>query len=202
MGIMGNKMVAVVLLGVLLGALAMFMVPPIMFIIGSIGAMIAICFVIAVWKFAPRLYPITVHIYTDKYGGMSHDYTKRGRRIRDKADNYFIELTNGDRIKDPGRKWAIDGDASPVLNVYTSDYKIFHPFEMEKVTEGFKANLVNANDKQWIADQYRINKRITDKPMSPTMEKLLMVMPVIIVCIMCGLIFLMFSMGITTLCGG
>ena len=192
-----NQWITVVLVGILVSAMGMLLVDAIIFILIMIGALMTLSFVVAVWKFGQKMYPITVNIFTDKRGGIEFDYSKRAKRIK-KGDNkkYFLSLTSGEEIPDPGRKFQITGDAGVIYNLYTNNYMDFSPFEMviNKETKEYKNSLVPIADRQWIADQLRINKRITNKP-NPMMERFMLVAPILVVCIFCGLTYLLFAMG-------
>jgi hypothetical protein len=198
---MVNAWVLPILLMVGVGVMGFCTLPEIVFIIALMGAMVAACFAVGIWKMGQRKYPINVHIYVDKFNGISCDYSKGGYRTRDKKTNkYFIVLTSGDKIADPGREWEVSSSGGGrVLNLYTNDYVGFHPFKFTADKEVLEAVCIPSDYRQWLADQFRINKRVTEK-----FDKWAKIFPwisIIIVAIACGLMFLFTGMGISTMCG-
>ncbi len=199
-----NQWMLAVTVGILLGAMFFLFSPLSWFILGLTGAMITLSYVISIWKLGKRSFPITVNVFTDKRGGIEFDYSKRARRVRQKGEGekYFLELTTGEKVPDPGRQHQITGDAGVLYNLYTNDYRVFFPFGMKvnKDMKEFEQALIPVQERQWIADQYRINKRLTNKP-NPLMEKIMLIAPILIVCIFCGLTWMLFAMGMRTMCG-
>jgi hypothetical protein len=172
------------------------------FLVGSLGAMCSIAGIVAIWKMGKKKYPVMVHIYVDRFGGITCDSSISGFRKRDKKTNKsFIQLVNGDKIADPGREWEISNSGGGrILNFYTDDYTVFHPFKFIVDKNEMKGFIIPSDQRQWLADQFRINKRVTEK-----WDKLTKIMPfiaIIITAVACGIMFLLAGMGIGSMTGG
>jgi hypothetical protein len=199
---MANAWIVPMMFAVCISFMAYYFMPFGIFLVGMLGAMSAIAGVVAIWKIGGKKYPITVHIYVDRFDGITCDSTGRGFRKRDRKTNKsFIQLVDGSKIADPGKEWEISNSGGGrILNFYTDDYTVFHPFKFTVDKEGMKAFAIPSDQRQWLADQFRINKRVTEK-----WDKLTKIMPfiaIIITAVACGIMFLLAGMGIGSMTGG